>query len=1611
MSANDVAIVGMACIFPGARNLRQYWANLVNGVDAVSDPPGERWRDHRNFDPGNQHEAALPGRRAGFLPTDLIYDPMPHRVLPNLVKYGDPDQFMMLDIIDRALADAQVAEDAPVRRRTDVIIGRGGYPTGKLGEMALRVEMIDTIQTILSWNAPDLFDPSRRTELEKILRKGMTPKEVDNVSTCIPNLTANRAANRLNLRGSSYTVDGACASSLLAVEQAVWRLRNGLSDQAVAAGLFLNLTPTFMYVFSSVGALSPAQVIRPFDRRADGLLAGEGGGAVVLKRLADAQRDGDAIYAIIKGVGSASDGKEVDVMAPAIAGQIKALEMAYADGHIDPDTIGFLEAHGTATLAGDLTEIHTIKQFFGKRRGLATPRTMGSVKSMIGHLMPAAGMAAIIKMALSLSHRIMPPSLHCEEPRPELEDAPFYVLSQTRPWLHNPGRGPRRCGINSFGFGGINAHVILEEVPDPAPPRRSTVVSPGGEVALKRRPFVSARARAAEVLPFAAPSRPALIEQLRQLRNYLEQDRTEPTLADVSATLCQKADLTQPVKLAFVAADLGELPQRLDEAMDKLARGTTPEVEEETYFSEQAAAPCGKIACVIPGTGFPGMSGNYPDHLLELCLNFPEVRAEFDLFEDRDGHPQDNLPTSLLFCPPLHLPPELRYRLKLRLAPPRIDEVQGTEVPPDQRSIASVSISLAGWLSWVMFRKFRVPVDMITGQSQGEIPALCAAGMGDFHDVIPGYWKSLAVDLVPPTDTRLAFLLTSAERLEPVLARYTEVEIAIYMAPEALVVGGPTKAIEALLDELHSQAIAAHLLPYGTIHTSHLRSLRSQMVELSTAQLLELYPPGAWEERKPQIAIYSSVTASKYPPEGERVLETMVMNLDHPLRLWQTIQQMYDDGARVFIQAGVSNAATDVVILLPDEEPTVSVMLDREELPPLEHLAHACARLFTAGVPLDFAPLHEHRALRVLDFATPREAPPPPPLGIPLLIHCDSLSAHRAIRENETPAADIPAAPAASEAPLVEPAAVPSRPVTPERPLPILGAVTRQVAGKELAIERALSLDEDLFLHDHLFVSSGSKPVAERIAIVPLTMSLEFAAEAACLLAPECVLVGFEHVRGRRWIHVKGTGNEVLRTEVVLEHEDLETSVRKFRVTHTFDGQLCFSVLALFAPAYRQDLQLDFADPGDAGPWSYTPEQVYGERIMFHGPRFQGITNLGQMGNPASTAILTVLPKDQLFASKPEPELLCDPCLLDAMGQSFGLWAAAHGEVILPIGVEKIEVYGPPAPPGTELLLRLEVISCDPDTRQIRCNMQVEDATGFVHVRMAGWTDWLLNWPENYFLSMRLPEWHTLSQEVMLPGMPPDAVCTLVRRDDFHNVEVGWAASLFMHTQECAALAAAEGTTALGDPFQRGRDVVYGLAGVKDAVRIWWARQYGGAMPHPSEFCVSHDDAGQPYLQPAGDPSLPCISCAHSEGTFLAVAATTAAGVDLEPVTRDAPAILSEFATEEEIALLDHLAASDPDALWALRLWCAKEAMSKLLGTGLQGRPKDFLAIDGDPGGGFLMHHLPSGSRFVVYTSRLENYILAYTSATLAASMPAEPAYPEPHTALDPFPGGAREQT
>jgi acyl transferase domain-containing protein/phosphopantetheinyl transferase len=1549
----DVALVGMSCIFPKARDLKQYWSNLVNAVDAVGSPPPGRWSDCSGFRRSADHEAFLAGNRGGFLDGDLAIDAVAYGIPPNLVRHGDPDQFFTLHLIDHALRDARIADDSPLRKRTDVLIGQGGYPTDKHMEWAFRSEHFEAVLNLLARRCPEWVGP-RRQELESYLLSTLTAPENDNVSSGISNLTASRAANRLNLRGAAFVVDAACASSLLAVEQAVWRLRTGQCDLAVAAGVFVALSLRVLYVFTRLGALSASGMIRPFDRRADGLVPGEGGGAVVLKRLADAVRDGDEIYAIIKGVGSASDGKEVDVLAPSSAGQIAALETAYADAGIDRDTIGYLELHGTGTVAGDSAEIATLKKFFGTVSEPATARAMGSVKSMIGHTLPAAGMASLIKVALSLSNKVLCPSLHCEEPRPELADVPFYINTQTRPWIHNTALGARRAGVNAFGFGGINAHVILEEVAIPksrgqqASPRRSLVPV---ESVPSCRPFDPGLHRPSELAVFSAASENELAAKIDRLERFLDADGSSATLSDITWSLTREFKTNQPVKLALVCEDLAHLRRLLRDWRHKDPASANASKSEEIYYTDDASTYQGKIALVFPGMGFPGLIGGYPDRLMELCLHYPEVRTEFDHFENRDRHPEDTVPTSAIFMPPACLPENYRQQLKKRLHPPRAEEYGTGEVLPRERYLAAMGVTLSNWVSWLLLRKFHIPVDMLAGQSQGEMAALCAAGAADFHKLAPAFWKVLNIDCRDANGGQIAFAWTAAEELEPLLAENPDTHIAIHMAPEGVIFGGDRTGVHRIAERLRERQVYVQTLPYPPIHTPRLSHLRVELRELLTAEQALI--------RKPQAALYSSITASPYPDDENQIFDALLMNVDCPLRVWQTALRMYQDGARIFVQVGGGHMAAHRM-MLPEEYPVTTAALDVEGRNPLTQLNHLLATLLCSGVPMELAPLYEYRRVRTLDFAAPTPPPAPSSTAVPLRLAWS---------------------PAPNEKPLEEPLG--ARSVSEGSPtlayaagsdaLPVLGRITHFVPQKELTLQRTLDLTQDHFLHDHVFVNAPHKPSEQRVPVLPLTMSMEFAAEAAALLAPERKLVGFENIRGRRWIALHDASALELRIEARVVSLDPETGVQRVQVTLLDDETTSFSATVLFAESYRQDLDNSIAEPSDGQDWPLAAEQVYAERYMFHGPAFQCIAELSTLGEQGASAVLAPRPRDQLFGTCGEPLLFTDPCVMDGVGQIVGLWARLNGRYILPLGVEKIEIYGPPPAPESRLPIRIEIVDLDGESPQVRANVELEDGQGGIWARLVGWSEYLWKWSDRYVDCTELPHHHTWADELILPGAPEGSVCTAIPNSELDGVNLEWTARFFLHEAEMPEF------LALADKKRRQQFLASRVA-AKDAIRLWWSRHQGTEdLLHPSLFLIAHDDLGQPYIVPGEGPAIGHISLAHTEAGAVALVADEPVGIDVESAAQDASALLPDFATAEEAELLAPL--DDAGVSAATHLWCAKEAMAKGRGTGLQGRPKDFAAQDIEANGTFLLCHRTDGDQWMVHTAQVGPFVLAYTSA------------------------------
>ncbi|MBV9704270.1 MAG: polyketide synthase, partial [Methylobacteriaceae bacterium] len=462
---DDIAIIGMAATFPGAADVSTYWSNILGKVEAIREAP-ENWiGDPAIFDPDCTPDSQrIYTRLGGFLGDFARFDPRPFGTMPVAISGSEPDQFLAMRASAEALADAGYADRDFDRKRTGIILGHGIHPhRANVNGMQHCLAIGQTVGLLRSI-FPDLPE-EQFAEVESLLRSKLPAFNIDTLPGLVPNMMTGRIANRLDLMGPNFIVDGACASSTLAVDAAITELRRGRADTMLAGGVNTSTSVLVQIVFCKIGALSRRGKVRPFDRAADGTLLGEGQGVIVLKRLEDALRDHDRIYAVIKGIGTASDGRAMGLMAPRFEGEQLAMQRAYAACGIDPATIELVEAHATGIPLGDEVEIGALTSVFGERRGAAPHVAIGSVKSMIGHTIPAAGMASLIKMAMALDQKILPPTL-ADECNPALgfERTPFFLNVDATPWAHSP-KAPRRAALDAFGFGGINTHMIVEEAP------------------------------------------------------------------------------------------------------------------------------------------------------------------------------------------------------------------------------------------------------------------------------------------------------------------------------------------------------------------------------------------------------------------------------------------------------------------------------------------------------------------------------------------------------------------------------------------------------------------------------------------------------------------------------------------------------------------------------------------------------------------------------------------------------------------------------------------------------------------------------------------------------------------------------------------------------------------------------------------------------------------------------------------------------------------------------------------------------------------------------------------------------------------------------------------
>ncbi|WP_371618679.1 beta-ketoacyl synthase N-terminal-like domain-containing protein [Streptomyces sp. NBC_00454] len=603
----DAAIVGMGAVFPGAADLASYRRNLLAGTDCIGEVPPGRWDPEVYYDPAGATGPAASDRfycrRGGFVDGLAAFDPTRFGIMPAAVEGAEPDQMLALHATAEAVADAGGDSRLPAdRSRIGVVLGRGGFMGAATARLDQRVRTAHQLAQTLRELAPELGE-RRIAAVRTAFQDSLGPERPDASIGLVPSFTAARTANRLDFRGPAYTLDAACASSLLAVDQAVGLLAGGRCDAVVAGAVHHCHIATLWSVFTQLRALSPSERIRPFDRRADGTLLSEGTGVVLLKRLADAERDGDRIYAVIQGTGVAGDGRAASLMSPLVAGQVQALERAWRQAGLDPrapGSLGLLEAHGTGTPVGDAAELDTLAQVFGAPPAGGGDIGFGSVKSMLGHTMQASGMAGLIKAALAVHEGVLPPTLHLEEPHPDLSRTRMSPVTKARPWERGPQ--PRRAGVNAFGFGGINAHVVLVEAPGAV--RRGVPV----------RRFLPLGGSA---LPVGAPAREDVL-----LMGAAGASELSARLADGSPV----SGGDGPCRLAVV----GPTPQRLALAAKVVARGRAWRGRGEVWFAPEPSG--GRLAFLFPGLE-PEFTPALDDVADRLGLERPRLSRGEELME------------------------------------------------------------------------------------------------------------------------------------------------------------------------------------------------------------------------------------------------------------------------------------------------------------------------------------------------------------------------------------------------------------------------------------------------------------------------------------------------------------------------------------------------------------------------------------------------------------------------------------------------------------------------------------------------------------------------------------------------------------------------------------------------------------------------------------------------------------------------------------------------------------------------------------------------------------------------------------------------------------------
>jgi acyl transferase domain-containing protein len=1377
-TSRDVAIIGMGCIFPQAPDLKTYWKNIVTKKSGITDPPADRLID-RVFDPESKSNDRIYCRRGGYIDDNTDFNPVDFGIMPVTVDGAEPEHFMALKVAQAALADAGFGKLPFNKEKFEVILGRGTFVNRGYITLLQHGLVVDQTLALLKQLQPDI-GAETLAELKSSMKASLPPFSTETAGGLVSSVMTGIIANRMDLQGRTYTVDAACASALIALENAAKDLVDGHSDAALVGAVQVSTPSLIHMLFTQLSALTHHEALKPFDSKTDGTMLGEGIGMIVLKRLDDAIRDGHRIYAVVKAVGSSSDGKAKGMLAPRPEGEELAMRRAYSQAAVDPASVGLIEAHGTGLRLGDATEVGSLGSIFGNDGSRHNKIALGTVKSMIGHLIPAAGIAGLIKTSLALYHRTLPPTLGVDTPNPDLgiEKTPLYLNTETRPWIHGHADTPRRAGVNAFGFGGINAHAILEE----------HARDDSFEESLNRE-------REYELVTIGAANRGELIAKCKSVLDYL-QAAPQVELVDVAYTLWHEYQVnfaagtdTPPARLGMVATDVADLSAKLATSVKQLQEEDRQRIRNRkgVFYIEAPLGKEGSLAFLFPGEG-----SQYVDMLKDLSLAFPEVRKSFDLLDKAFvDHERGFLPSEFIYPPPLANPADAEARMF------NMDGAVDAVICADRALYRLVS-------------SLGIKADVMVGHSSGEIMALEAAGaieIADEGELIHFIREgNKAIEALAKADNipegqLLAVGGVGHETIEDVInASDGRLVLAMENCPHQFVLCGKPADIKEFLPLLAERGALCQPLPFSRAY--HTRFYEPALGPLkSFFDTLPVVPT--------KTPLYSCLSAGLFPDDIAAMRELAVMQWARTVLFKDTIEKMYADGARIFLEVGPRSNLTGFVGDILKDQDVLVVACNSQRQSGLGQFLLALSQLFAHGVEMSLDPLFASRQPVLLDFSEHTTAPKRAAgfklsLGLPIITLDDSKarefsrqSAPRQARRvpdvpmlpQETLAAPVQRADH-SPAPVIQ-AAMPMSVATPlslptsqaagqpnndgasivfdeyiktmdaflemqqqtmlglmtgstvQPPVAagnehfgaLQGTVIAYEQGASLVSQHLLDLSNQTYLQHHTLGGpiSTYDPTLIALPVVPLSMAVELMAEVAQelddRLSPSRRQLGrIYNINLLDWMLLDEQHPLSLQTTAkVMADGAIAVQMNILADNRLTETANCVCVFRDTGPKFGTSKMLDI---GEAQPASRKNATYYPD-MLFHGEAFQSVQSVDLVASRGNQSRLQ-LPSGHWFQSMPgntgARPFSAQPVLLDGVGQTVGIWLGLQFDqyhVAFPTGIDEIVFCGPPLQWQDCASVRVRTAKTDgspvgPDDLSVTSDAVVLDRAGHDRLQVRG---------------------------------------------------------------------------------------------------------------------------------------------------------------------------------------------------------------------------------------------------------------------------------------------------